>query len=140
MIIHKRIRFFAFMAIAFAAVACFTSDLKAGWDPVANYPIRLYRDTRTGKVWSVTIANAGNDNANARHIAHQYGLRLPSWEELRDVVNNNNAINVLEMEDGLLDLYETDNPNVLAGPYGGSIKTKRPRQPFTRTWVIGVRP
>ena len=136
---YKGIRFFAVLAVAFTALVCFTTELKAGWELVQSYPIRIYRDTRTGLEWSVTIANAGNDNTYARNLAYQYGLYLPTWEQLRDVVNNNGAIGVLEMEDGLLDLYETRNPNVLAGAFGGSIKTKRPRQAITRTWVIGVR-
>lgn len=138
---NKGVKFFAFLAIVFATLACCSTELKAGWQLVQNHPIRIYRDTRTGKLWSVTISNAGNSNSNARRIVNKYGLRLPSWDELRDVVNNNGAISTLEMEDGFLDLYETDNPNVLAGAYGGSIDTKRPRQPIiTQTWVLGVRP
>lgn len=125
--------------IAVAAFACCSSELKADWVEVQKYPIRIYRDTRTGLEWSVTITNAGNSNANAQNIVQQYGLRLPTWDEFRDVVNNNNAINRLEMENGLLDLYETDDPDVLVGVFGGRVQTKRPRQKFTRTWVIGVR-
>ncbi len=133
-------RISAFLIIAIIAAVCNTVELKADdWVRVQNFPVKVYQDTRTGLYWSVTISNAGNSNANARRIANRYGFRLPSWDEIRDVVNNNNAINWLEMEDGLFDLYETDNPNVLAGAFGGSVETKRPRQPIiTQTWVLGV--
>ena len=134
-----RLRSIVFLAAVFAFFASFSSGAQAGWVKVQNSPITIYRDTRTGLEWSVTISNAGNDNDNARRIAQKYGLRLPTWDELRDVVNNNNAIDWLDMEDGLLDLYETSDPNVLAGAFGGSISTKRPRQAITQTWVLGVR-
>ena len=133
-------RISAFLIFGIIAAVCNSAELKADdWVKVQNFPVKVYQNTRTGLYWSVTIANAGNSNANAIRIAHRYGFRLPSWNEIRDVVNNNNAINWLEMESGLFDLYETDDPNVLAGAFGGSVDTKRPRQPvITQTWVLGV--
>ena len=133
------VKTFAFMAVMLVVFACCPANLKADWVKVQDYPITMYRNTVTNQIWSVTISSANNDNNYARQVAGQYGLRLPTWEEFRFVVNNQNAIQWLNMKDGLLDLYETWDPNVLAGAYGGSIDTKRPRQKITRTWVIGVR-
>ncbi|MBR5710297.1 MAG: hypothetical protein IKX40_06035 [Thermoguttaceae bacterium] len=134
-----RLRSIVFFAAVFAFFASFSSGAQAGWVKVQDSPITIYRDTRTGLEWSVTIDSADNDHDYAMRLVQKYGLRLPTWAELRDVVNNNNAIDWLDMEDGLLDLYETNDPNVLAGAYGGSISTKRPRQAITQTWVLGVR-
>lgn len=136
----RGVKTFAFTAIVFTILACWTANLKAEWIKVQDHPVTLYRDSTTNMIWSVTLTNAGNNNAYARQVVSQYGLRLPTWNELRYVVNHQNAIMWLNMKTGFLDLYETQDPSVLAGAYGGSIDTKRPRQPIiTQTWVIGVR-
>ncbi|MBQ6614942.1 MAG: caspase family protein [Thermoguttaceae bacterium] len=130
----------AIIAAVIAFIAVCSSGVQAGWVKVQDSPITIYRDTRTGLEWSVTIARANNNHDYAKQVVQKYGLRLPTWNELRDVVNNNDAIDWLDIENGLLDLYETNDPSVLAGAYGGSIDTKRPRQPLiTQTWVLGVR-
>lgn len=136
---YRRNSFYAILASVFAVLICCSADLKADWVLVQNSPIRMYRDTRTNMEWSVTIASSGNSHSKAKGIVQKYGLRLPTWSELRDVVNNNDGIDYLEIEDGFLDLYETDQASVMAGAFGGSIDTKRPRNPLCRTWVIGVR-
>ena len=130
----------AIIAAVIAFIAVCSSGVQAGWVKVQDSPITIYRDTRTGLEWSVTIARANNNHDYAKQVVQKYGLRLPTWNELRDVVNNNDAIDWLDIEDGFLDLYETSDPKVLAGAYGGSIDTERPRQPIiTQTWVLGVR-
>lgn len=137
---NLRTKIAAVFATVIAFIAICSSGAQAGWVKVQDSPITIYRDTRTGLEWSVTIASANNNHDYAQQVVQKYGLRLPTWNELRDVVNNNDAIDWLDIEDGLLDLYETNDPSVLAGAYGGSIDTKRPRQPLiTQTWVLGVR-
>lgn len=135
-----RTKKFAVLAAVFAFFASCLSVAHAGWIKVQDSPITIYRDTRTGLEWSVTLDSADNDHEYALSLVRKYGLRLPTWDELRDVVNNNDAVDQLNMKDGFLDLYETENPKVLAGASGGGIQTKRPRQPLiTQTWILGVR-
>ena len=133
-------RLVSVLAAVFSVVLCCSEKLQADWVLVQNQPVRIYRDTRTGLEWSVTLDSADHDHDYARQLVAQYGLRLPTWDELRDVVNNSGGINQLNIKKGYTDLYETSDPDVLAGAYGGSISTKRPRMPLlTQSWVIGVR-
>ncbi len=126
--------------LALSVVLSFCSSASAGWTLVySGGGFNVYRDTETGLEWTTTLGSSGNDHGMARNLVNNVGFRLPTWHELRYVVNNNNGIYQLNLRQGLLDLYETDNPSVLAGAYGGSISTKRPRQAITQTWVVGVR-
>lgn len=136
--IPKMSRFLFVLSVVLAAFACYCTDIKADWQLVQEKPIRMYRDTRTGLEWSVTIAEANKSNRYAKSIVEKYGLRLPTWEEFRDVVNNNNAIDFLEMKTSKLDFYETDIPGVVFNPVEICSTTKRPRV-IKQTWVIGVR-
>lgn len=134
--LHRRL--IVVLALFFALIAACSLPLYAGWQLVQKNPITIYRDTRTGLDWSVTIANASN-NANAQRVVQQYGLRLPTWEEFRDVVNNNGAVDWLDIKDSKYDWYETRDPNVLVSAWPGSVFIKRPRSGYMKTWIIGVR-
>lgn len=100
----------------------------------------IYRDTSTGLEWTQTLGRV-NNNASARQLVNQYGFNLPTFQQLSYVANMRNGIAQLNMSQGLLDFYETSNPNVVAGPYGGNITTPLARGIFQQgpNFVIGVR-
>ena len=113
----------AFVCSASVASAADWSNAGGGW----------HRDNTTGLLWSNDTGNVVTSYDQARSIAKKMGGRLPTWEEIRDVVNNRDAIYELDMQTGPLDFYETAKSNELCSAYGGSISSKFPRNYF---WAV----
>ena len=132
---------FAVLTVAYFALtsSMMVSDAHAQWVSVGQVQgISIWRNTRTNLEWTTSLSSV-NGNAQARNRAASLGFRLPTFDELADVVNNNGGVNRLNIRTGLLDYYETADSNVLAGAFGGNIRTRLDRNRPGTHYVVGVR-
>ncbi len=100
-----------------------------------------YLDTNSGLTWTRTLGRvpSSQNGVTARQHLQQIGFRLPSFQELQAMHNFNNGGQILGINTGLFDYYETNNTSILGNAFGNGFQTPQKRKGVGHNWYIGVR-
>ncbi|MEQ8787427.1 MAG: hypothetical protein RIC55_14080 [Pirellulaceae bacterium] len=132
-----------FAAVPFLAVLAFVSVADAAWQYRGRVAgVDTYRDTITGKTWTVTIGKVPSSDAGRRRAAgylNNLGFRFPTFGELQDMYNRNGGGTALGINTGLFDYYETADPRILGNAHGNGFQTPLRKQGIGSNYVIGVK-
>ena len=128
------------LATASLLVALLTSQYAdAALVPTGNVGgVPTYLDTNTGKVWTVTLGRVRSDDWGkqaAQHVA-QLGFRLPTFQELQGMYNYGNGGGVLGIRNGLLDYYETRDPNILGNALATAFRRRSKESVLGTTGIL----
>ena len=126
---------------SFLAVLTAAGAADAAWIQVPSVGPPVYLDTVTGLQWTVTLGRVPSSDWGNQARAHvqQLGFRLPTFNELQVMYNFNGGGGYLQIRAGLLDYYETADPNVLGNAFGNGFQTPLPRQGIGYNWYLGVK-
>ncbi len=128
-------------AVTLLLIGAAASTVNAAWIKVSPPgAVPAYYNTASGRTWTVTVGKVRSDDwgkAARRHV-QKLGYRLPSFAELQQMYDSGGG-SVLNIQNGLLDYYETDNPMILGNAFGNGFRTPQNRKGVGYNYVIGVR-